>query len=114
MIEALTKLFRRPRPTFNQPKVQPLDTSKVSPEDREKLRRWLQDETTVLALSLVEATMPPAAVVRSSNTEYVAQAALVGMAQLEGWRRYRTNLLLVGHTPQEIKHIVEDLYPDQS
>lgn len=112
MFETLTRLFRR-RPTPIVLKIVPVDNSRVEPSDRAKLRQWLKDPVTQLALGIVESQLPSIMQAGLSGTveerRYSAEKRLL---QLQGWYSYRNTLLGVDYTPEQIKQMIEETYPE--
>jgi|GEM_PF-2967178 len=99
----LTHLFRR-TPALRLPFIKAADPKKVTPEQRKDLAAWLDREDTKLALGLIEATRP-SVFVQPENRES-------RLLQLQGWESYRNTLLGLRHTPEEIKQMIEEQYPD--
>lgn len=100
----LTKLFRPDPPVAKLPLIAAADPKKVTPEMRERLAVWLDREDTKLALGLIEATRP-SVFVQPANRES-------RLLQLQGWESYRNTLLGLRHTPEEIKQMIEEQYPE--
>lgn len=111
MFASLTKLLRRtPAPSF--PVLAAVDNNRVTPSEREQLREWLKNPTTILALGILEATRPPVTLSDVGDADRNSQRAFQTMGRLQGWTHYRNSLLLLGHTPKEVRDITET-YPDQ-
>lgn len=110
-LKSLTRMFRRkPEPTLPQIFLPvPFDNSKVSIENREKLRDWLIDPTTRLAFSIVETSHPSAFLGLRIGVapEINSQIGLQRLHQIQGFETCRNAFLLLAHTPQEVEALRE-------
>lgn len=100
----LTHLFRR-EPAPKLPFIKAADPTKVTPDQRKMLAEWLDREDTKFALALIEATRPTV-FVQAANRES-------RLLQLQGWESYRNTLLGLRYSPQEIKQMIEEQYPEE-
>lgn len=111
-MQFLTRLFRK-KPVGSLPRITPIDPRLVTSDQRLLLIKWLNDPTTQYALGLLESAKPsvfPVLRERIDVDRYLAERRLL---QLQGWESCRNTLLGLRYTPEEIKQLVKETYPEE-
>lgn len=115
MFNSVTRILHR---IFPRPRVivaPAMSTIRLDPRTRLQLDDWLNDPTTKLALSLVEARHPglhTSRIAKHARSEWDQLAAVNLLNQIAGFEAYRNALLTIADVPKERGDIPET-YPNQ-
>ena len=110
MIKSLLRLFsRRPStPVTSLPEPNDFPPHKLDEFTRRAIRDWLDNPTTKLVLSLVEARHPGRNVPSMlPRTEADKDAAVCFLQRIRGWETHRNSILNILHVPGETGDVEE-------
>lgn len=115
MLQTLKRLFTREKavPSPSLPTIEPF-AHFPSDAQREVFAQWLANPTTKLALSIVESQIPKPYVMMTGSSEINGQVALVQLAEIRGFQKYRNMLLSLGQATPLARSTEDETYPDQT